>query len=138
MYHRFLLLLLLLTSVVWSADEQAKAEQWYKANLALIDVTLSDADGQTYAYLNSKGDVTIRVNGQEKRGTIKLAKDKTAAAFVLYIWSLPSEKMAQTNISAHIQRRIGDEREHLIRYFATPDEAKVLRGHLDALAKSLR
>ena len=138
MYHRLLLLLLCISSV-WSADGQAKAEQWYKADLALIDVTLSDDQGgQTYVYINSKGDVTIRVDGKEKRGTLKLAKDKTAAAFVLYIWNLPSEKMAVTKISAHIQRRIGNDTEHLIRSFASADETMELRGHLDALVKSLR
>ena len=141
---RTFLFLFFLMSVVHMAQaaEQAgagKAEQWYKADFALIDVTLTDEQGgQTYVYLNSRGDATVRLNGQEKRGTIKLAKDKAVATFVMYIYSLSTDKMPETKISAHIQRRIGKETEQFIRYFASADEAKELRTHLDAVTKSVR
>ncbi len=140
----FLIFIALMSSVIWSAEqgnaqEKAKAEQWYKAELALIDVTLTDENGdQTFLYLNSRGDATIRRNAQEKRGTIKVQKDKAAAAFVLYIYGLPSEKMPETKISAHIQRRIGKDTEHFIRYFATADDAKALRAHIEAVAQGIK
>ena len=134
-----LLILVFTSSVAWSAEPARKAEQWYKADLALIDVTLTDDQGdQTFFYLNSRGHATFRLNGQEKKGAITLAKDKAAAAFVQHIYSLPAEKMPQTKISAHIQRRIGNDTEHLIRYYASADETKVLRAHIEALSKVIR
>jgi hypothetical protein len=135
-----LLLVIITSTVLWAAEPGVeKAEQWYKAELALIDVTLTTEQGeQTYLYLNSRGDATVRVNGQERKGKLQLKKDKVVAAFVAYIYSLPSDKMTETKTSAHIQRRIGKDSEHFIRYFASADEAKALRTHLDAVAKNVK
>lgn len=140
MRNIILALLSLVSSTIWSADPGiAKAEQWYKAQLAVIDVTLIDEKGdQTYVYLNSRGDATHRLNAQEKKGTIKIQKDKAAAAFVAFIYGLPSEKMPESKISAHIQRRIGDDSDRFIRYFATAEDTKTLRAHIDALVKNIK
>lgn len=139
MRHLLILLLLMVVTSAQYAEPQAKAEQWYKADLAVIDVTLTDEQGnQTYLYVNSRGDTTWRQNGEEKKGTLKLAKDKAVAAFIVHIFSLPMEPMPATKISAHIQRRIGNDIERLIRYYPTAEDTKVLRGHIEAVAKGLR
>jgi hypothetical protein len=133
---RLACLFAIITSWAWSAETTG---QWLKAELALIDLTISTDQGeQTHFYLNSRGDATIRLGDKEKRGTIKIAKDKAVIPFIDYIYQLPNEKAAETRNSAHIQRRIGDQTEHLIIYYQSAEDAKVLLKYIDALVKNLK
>ncbi len=128
--------LVLSTSWTWSAETTG---QWLNADLALIDVTVTtEKGGQTFFYINSHGDATIRLGDKERKGTIKVTRDKSVIPFVDCIYQLPTEKTAETKSSAHIQRRIGDKIERFIIYFKSADEAKTLLTHIDALAKSIK
>jgi hypothetical protein len=135
-FLRLTCLFVLITAWTWSAETTG---QWLKAELAVIDVTVTTDKGeQTYFYLNSRGDATVRLGDKEKKGAIKIAKDKSVIPFVDYIYQLPNEKASETKNSAHIQRRIGDQIERFIVYYKSAEDAKTLLTHIDAVAKNIK